>query len=273
MKLSTIIEMQSRSFRTGSAEYFIKEIQKRVSQPFDIPAEYVNIYNKVNRKARINEQSLQQYLQNYLAQKFKNASYFANGQVSTNPSDYKFDVAPDLVASLAPGNTQAIYNAANKRLRLYYFSIIKGDDAAAKAEEQKQANEDIQLLFNVINEDDKEYTRYSRAYFYNILLIRKFIELLMDEFVDAHSSLALKGAAYENIPKREWFKQLYKELSRTDVTTQQVIEAMPQEFIDMLKKALSEASKAKKFIDYFGELQKYIGNDNFESFRNALMAS
>lgn len=266
MKLSNIYEAVERA---GDIQYYDAEIKKLLSQPFDIPASYANIYNKVNRKANITSDGMNQWLLTELNKQFA-------GSISTNPDEHKFNVSPDLVRAIVPGDistAQHVYKSANNKLRIFYYSMIKNDPAGAEREQERQVQENLNLFIGAINEDRDPDTKFYRAKYYNILLTRQLIQNLLEGFADAYKNLELKGAAYESIPRQQWGTQLYKELGDSNKTIQQVVADIPQDLKDILKKRIEDTSKAMKFINYLGELQRYMGNDRFDTFRTLILSS
>ena len=180
-------------------KYYIGKINSELNKPINIPANYVRLYNTIDQSSRIDDASLQSFLNNYISKKFAGASEFKGytklaTRMPQSPSgreNYEFNITKELISSLVPGkveDAQKIYSNANKQLRLYYFGVIRNDPAKAQAEEQKQVQEDINLLFSIINEDSDLYSMRARAFYYNILLTKRFIELLLASFCDYYKA-------------------------------------------------------------------------------------
>ena len=284
-------------------KYYVNKIHSELNKPIDIPSNYVSLYNSINKSTKISEASLRNFLNDYISRKFASANKFKLGggimpsfrEIPPNdssPNVYEFNISKDLILSLVPGNkVQEIYNNANKQLRLYYFGVIRNDPAKAQAEEQKQVQEDIDLNFFTINESRSFYSIRARAFYYNVLLTKKFVEFLLKNFCEAYK----ESSDVYDVPKREWFGRLEQELQTKDINS--VIESMPQELLNILKKAyrdirvLEWAKKYKdsvpgadelinktykttnKFINYFGSLQELLGNDYYMDFQERVMAS
>lgn len=314
MKLSSIhepiVEWPSRKPNPGYGladadrshfKYYIGKIQSELKKPISIPANYVNLYNKVNQSVKINESSIQSYVNNYISKKFANASEFKDftrlltspPNLPSDPSNYKFDITKDIILSLVPGDkVQEVYNVTNKQLRLYYFGVIRNDPAKAQAEQEKQVQEDINLFFFTINEGRRSfYSTKARAFYYNVLLTKKFIELLLNNFCEVYRE---SDSLYTG-PKREWFGVLEQELRTKDV--REVVDSMPQELIGIFKKAYKDIEVSNwygkykdavpgadeflnktykttaKFKNYFASLQNQLGNDYYEEFQNLILSA
>ena len=279
-------------------KYYVGKIQSELNKPISIPANYISLYNNVDPSAKMGEANMQNYLNNYILKKFANANKFKITTVGTlsmptDPKDYGFNVTEDLITYLAPGkNVQEIYNNTNKQLRLYYFGVIRNDPAKAQAEEEKQVLEDINLIFFTINEGRSVYSTKARAFYYNILLTKKFIELLLVNFCAANRTLD-DAHKYNAIPKREWFQQLYKDLweasknnkpgpggGRDGQIVTSVLRGLPQELFSILKKAYiligrePQSERSMKFINYFNEIQELLGETQYnDEFREIIMTS
>lgn len=315
MKLSSIhepiVEWPSRKPDPGYGladadrshfKYYIGKIQSELNKPISIPANYVNLYNKVHPSVKINGSSIQSFVNDYISEKFADASEFKDytrlltspPNLPSDPSNYEFNITQDIILSLVPGEkekVQEVYNVTNKQLRLYYFGVIRNDPAKAQAEKEKQVKEDINLFFFTINEDRRSfYSTKARAFYYNVLLTKKFIELLLNNFCEVYRA---SDSLYTG-PKREWFGVLEQELRAKDV--REVVDSMPQELIGIFKKAYKDIqvwhwyAKYKdavpgadeflnktykttvKFENYFASLQNQLGRDNYEKFQNLILS-
>lgn len=279
-------------------KYYVGKIKSELNKPIIIPANYISLYNNVDPSAKMGEATIQNYLNNYILRKFANANKFKITTVGTlsmptDPKDYNFNIQKDIILQLVPGpKVQEVYNAANKQLRLYYFGIIRNDPAKAQAEEEKQVLEDINLIFFTINEGRSVYSTKARAFYYNILLTKKFIELLLVNFCAANRTLD-DAHKYNAIPKREWFQQLYKDLwdasqknkpgpggGRDGQIVTSVLRGLPQELFSILKKAYiligrePQSERSMKFINYFNEIQELLGETQYnDEFREIIMTS
>jgi deoxyadenosine/deoxycytidine kinase len=137
-------------------------------------------FERINKRGRNEEKNIDiEYLQklhNY------HESWLLNNSdvlVLDCNKDFEFNIQKDIILQLVPGpKVQEIYDAANKQLRMYYFGVIRNDPAKAQAEEGKQVQEGINLFFFTINEDRRNiFSTKARAFYYNVLLNKKFIEL------------------------------------------------------------------------------------------------
>jgi hypothetical protein len=193
-------------------KYYVGKIRSELNKPISIPANYISIYNNINPSAKMGEATIQNYLNNYILKKFANANKFKITTVGTfsmptDRKDYEFNIQKDIILQLVPGpKVQEVYNAANKQLRLYYFGVIRNDPAKAQAEESKQVQEGINLFFFTINEDRNMYSTKARAFYYNVLLNKKFIELLMTNFCEVNKDAEELGNKYSPIFSRVTFK-------------------------------------------------------------------
>ena len=218
-------------------KYYIGKINSELNKPINIPANYVKLYNTINQSSKISGTSLQNFLNNYISKKFAGASEFKGyTQLATrmpqSPSgreNYEFNITKDLILSLVPGkDVQEIYNNANKQLRLYYFGVIRNDPAKAQAEEEKQVQEDINLLFSIINEDSDLYSMRARAFYYNILLTKRFIELLLASFCDYYKAGAIEKSESDGSQERI-YDEAYSVLSKA------ALKDTPKIFVKLLK--------------------------------------
>lgn len=295
MKLSSIhepiVEWPSRKPEPGYGladldrshfKYYIGKIHSELNKPISIPSNYVELYNNIDPSAKMGEATMQNLIKNYFYKKFANAKEFKDSgltrfpQVPSDPSNYEFKITEEIIKRLVPGpKVQEVYNITNKQLRLYYFSVIRNDPAKAQAEEGKQVQEDINLFFFTINEARRSiFSTKARAYYYNVLLTKKFIELLLTNFCQVYKDAEELGNKYRPIFSRTNFKETPKLLIN-------LLKAYPDDAVEILKAAPEKLSSTiKSTIEnvgagwqalpetdtkriYVEKMISYIGEDGF----------
>lgn len=259
-------------------KYYVGKINSELNKPINIPANYISLYNNVDPSAKMGEATMQNYLNNYILRKFANANKFKITTVGTlsmptDPKDYEFNIQKDIILQLVPGpKVQEVYNAANKQLRLYYFGIIRNDPAKAQAEETKQVQEGINLFFFTINEDRNMHSTKARAFYYNVLLNKKFIELLMTNFCEVYKDAEELGNKYSPIFSRVTFKEtpklLIKLLKAYPEDSIMILQAAPVQLSSTIKSTIEADINTMPETDtkriYIEKIMSVIGNEEFQ---------